>query len=99
MFFQELSLTDIYMYLVKGFTDIICFLNVLLLYIFNYKVIRFLQHVLSSFIIQLLLFLPFGSVYLFWIFLFLSSFLAAIALKSKYQNQLDSTQDFWTKLN
>ena len=43
MFFQELSLTDIYMYLVKGFTDIICFLNVLLLYIFNYKVIRFLK--------------------------------------------------------
>ena len=57
------------------------------------------KHVLSSFIIQLLLFLPFGSMYLFWIFLFLSSFLAAIALKSKYQNQLDSTQDFWTKLN
>ena len=94
MFLQELSLTDIYMYLVKGLTGVICFLNVLLLYILTYKVIRFLQHILSSFIIQLLLLLPFGSMYLFWIFLFLSSFSAAIALKSKYQNQLNSAQDF-----
>lgn len=52
--FRKLPLTDIYVYLVKGLIDIICFLNILLLQIFSYKDIRFLlQHVLSSFTITL----------------------------------------------
>ena len=39
--FRKLPLTDIYVYLVKGLIDIICFLNILLLQIFSYKDIRF----------------------------------------------------------
>ena len=45
-------------------------------------------------VLQLPLLLPFGSVYLCGLFLFLSSFLAVIALKSKYQNKLNLAQDF-----